>query len=305
MNRMSPAPRPEWKNNPQQGPRQGLKLRWAQLRCIRLALGHYENFLVLGPLTSPHLIPHLSALYAFSRHADDLADEIPDPSLAAEKLDAWGEELRRSLGGESHHPITRALASTIRRFELSTDPLFDLLSAFRQDLTVHRFTTFDDLRDYTRRSAEPVGRLVLRLYGFQDPELDALSDSICTGLQLANFCQDVGGDARRDRIYIPLRECNQFDVDPVEILDLRSSPRLEKLLRFQIIRAYKYLRAGLPLCERLKGRFKISVRLFVLGGMQILDLLERDPLAALRLHVRLKPSQKLRALLSSLKPLDN
>ena len=266
-----------------------------------MTLRHYENFFVLGPLTPIRLIPHLAALYAFCRYSDDLADEIGDRSEAARRLSEWEEELRRSLDGEASHPITRALAKTVTQFQLPAEPLYDLLSAFRQDLSVTQFPTFEYLRNYTRRSADPVGRLILRLYGYNQPELDALSDSICTGLQLANFCQDICEDSHRGRIYIPLDECIQFDVDPDEILNLNPSANLEKLLRFQIVRAYKFLQAGDLLPEKVDGNLRISVRLFIAGGMRLLANVQKDPLAALRGRVRLNAWQKLASLRSALK----
>lgn len=164
-----------------------------------------------------------------------------------------------------------------------------------------QFPTFEYLRNYTRRSADPVGRLILRLYGYNQPELDALSDSICTGLQLANFCQDICEDSHRGRIYIPLDECIQFDVDPDEILNLNPSANLEKLLRFQIVRAYKFLQAGDLLPEKVDGNLRISVRLFIAGGMRLLANVQKDPLAALRGRVRLNAWQKLASLRSALK----
>ena len=284
-------------------PRAGLRLRRAQTRCLRVSLGHYENFLVLGPLTPLRLVPHLAALYAFCRHSDDLADEIKDPVEAVRRLEEWEEELRRSLEGEPSHPITRSLAWTAARYDLPAALFHDLLSAFRQDLTIHRFATFNDLRNYTRRSADPVGRLVLRLYGHNDPELDALSDSICTGLQLANFCQDVGDDARRERIYIPLDECMQFGVDPDDILNGNYTPALDRLLRFQIVRAYKFLNAGMSLPEKLPGKFRVSVRLFILGGLQILNQVQKNPMTTLSRRVKLGVFQKPGLLLKSFKPI--
>jgi len=281
-----------------------LKLRSAQLHCIRKALSHYENFFVLGPLTPVRKLPHIAALYTFSRHSDDLADEIEDNAEASRQLEQWRESLKNSLDGQIDHKILRALKATVDRFDLPTDLLFDLLSAFKQDVTVNRFETFNDVRDYTRRSADPVGRLVLRLYGYDDPELDDLSDNICTGLQLANFCQDVGDDARRNRIYIPLDECKNFDVDPIEIMDCTSSARMERLLHYQNVRAYKYLRAGLPLAEKLKGRLKIAVRLFALGGLKVLENLRLDPQAALYRRVAVSSGQKLNMLASSFKKPD-
>ena len=275
------------------------------MRCTRLALGHYENFFVLGPLTPPRLVPHLAALYAFCRHSDDLADEpqedASDQATLLRRLDDWQEELRESLTGSSRHPILRSLAYTSAKFDLPHHLFFDLLSAFRQDLTVLRYETFADLRDYSRRSADPVGRLVLRLYGYDDPGLDALSDSICTGLQLANFCQDIASDADRGRLYIPLDECRMFEVDFVHILDRKSSPALEKLLHYQIVRAYKHLQAGSGLPSRLEGKLRSSVRLFIHGGFQILANLQRDPLAALRGRVKLGAKQKWATLWSARK----
>jgi hydroxysqualene synthase len=284
-------------------PKSGLPLRRAQWHCLRSALSHYENFLVLGPLTPLRLVPHLSALYAFCRHSDDLADEIQDPATALLALDKWTEELQRSLEGHPGHPITRALSWTTARYELPSALCFDLLSAFRQDLTVHRFANFTELRDYTRRSADPVGRLVLRLYGYAEADLDALSDSICTGLQLANFCQDVSSDARRDRLYIPLDECMQFGVDPDDILHGNFTPALDRLLRYQIVRAYKFLNAGASLPEKLPGKLGLSVRLFLLGGLAILDQVQRDPPAALSQRVTLNSFQKLGTVIRSFRPI--
>jgi squalene synthase HpnC len=282
-----------------------LKLRLAQLHCTRIALSHYENFFIFGPLTPLRYVPHLAALYAFSRHSDDLADEIEDQFEAAERLNEWQNDLTTALDGAAPHKILRALQHTTTRYNLPPELLFNLLSAFKQDLSTSRYETFEQVRDYTRRSADPVGRLVLRLYGYDDPELDELSDNVCTGLQLANFCQDMGDDARRGRIYIPLDECTQFDVDPVEILDCTPSTRLERLLYFQNVRAHKFLKNGLPLAEKLKGRLKISIRLFMLGGLQILENVRQNPLAALHSRITLNHGQKLRTLITSLTPLKD
>ena len=280
-----------------------LKLRKAQLQCIRTALSHYENFFVIGPLTPLRYVPHIAALYAFSRYADDLADEVSDVREAEERLNDWQNERRRALDGDPFHPIMRALQNSVSQFNLPHQLLLNLLSAFKQDITTTRYDTFEQVRDYTCRSADPVGRLVLRIYGYDDPELDELSDNICTGLQLANFCQDVGEDAARGRIYIPLDECRKFDVDPIEILDRSPSQRLERLLLFQNIRAYRFLQRGFPLAERLKGRLKITIRLFALGGVQILENLRKDPLVALYNRETLGAKQKRRALLASFRKL--
>lgn len=305
MNRSSTGRQPPWKNDPNAMSFTSIKLRRAQIHCIRIALSHYENFFVLGPLTPLRLVPHIASLYAFARHADDLADQMAETQMALHKLDEWQQELQKGFEGHPNHPIIRSLSYTVERFNLPHQLLYDLLIAFKQDLSVTRFETFDAVRDYTRRSADPVGRLVLNLYGFLDPELYELSDGICTGLQLANFCQDIGEDAERGRLYIPLDECRKFGVDPVEILDRTPSQRLEGLLRFQIVRAYKFLLAGLPLAERLDGRMKMSVRLFTIGGLQILENLEKDPLAAIYRRKTLRSSHKLKALFASFKPIKS
>lgn len=303
MNRSSTGRQPPWKNDLLVMSFASIKLRRAQIRCIRIALNHYENFFVLGPLTPLRLVPHIASLYAFARYTDDLADEITDNQVALKELDTWQQELQNGLEGYPRHPIIYSLSHTAKRFNLSHQLLYDLLIAFKQDLSVVRFETFDNVRDYTRRSADPVGRLILNIYGFRDPELNDLSDNICTGLQLANFCQDVGEDAERGRLYIPLDECRKFGVDPVEILDRTPSQRLEGLIRFQIVRAYKFLLAGLPLAEKLNGRMKMSVRLFAIGGLQILENLEKEPLAAIYYRKTVGSRQKLKALFASFKPI--
>jgi squalene synthase HpnC len=295
--KLKPLRPPLKSNRDKERPKATFKLRRAQFRCLRLALKHYENFIVLGPLTPLRLLPHLAALYAFCRFSDDLADEIKDRDLAARKMDEWEQELKRALEGSPRHPIARALAWTAAKYNLPAELLFDLLSAFRQDLNVNRYGSFAELRDYTRRSADPVGRLVLRLCGDYDSELEALSDSICTGLQLANFCQDVGDDARRDRLYIPLDECALFNVDPDDLLNRNQTPQIEKLLRYQAVRAYKLLQAGASLPEHLSGKFRLSVRLFILGGMRILDNVQEGPLLAMQHRVKLTLAQKIATLI--------
>jgi squalene synthase HpnC len=277
----------------------GLQLKLAQLHCIRIALAHYENFLVLSPATPFRYVPHIAALYAFSRHADDIADENIDNLEATKILDDWKNSLQNALNGVPENKIFHALIATVKRHNLPHHLLFDLLKAFKQDLTTTHYDTFESVRAYTRHSADPVGRLMLRIYGYDNPQLDALSDNICTGLQLANFLQDVGEDADRGRIYIPMDECNRFDVDPNEILNKTRSVKLEHLLHYQNIRAYRFIMQGLPLADHLKGRLQKSIRLFALGGLQILENLRKDPQEALYRRVTLNAKQKRKAVISS------
>ena len=183
----------------------------AYARCERLAREHYENFPVASRLLPARMRPHIAAIYAFARTADDIADE---PGLAdadrLRRLDDWGrrldeagEELSPAPAYDQHDHIFRALAHTMRECCLPASLFRDLLSAFRQDVVRKRYATWDDVLDYCRRSANPVGRLVLRVAGVSSPELDARSDDVCTALQLTNFWQDVQKDWRIGRIYVP------------------------------------------------------------------------------------------------------
>src|SRR5437762_6402062 len=179
-------------------------LEQAQEYTRWLAIHHYENFTLTTYLLPRHLRQHFYNVYAYCRWADDLADEIPDRAHALELLNWWGEELHRCYAGSPSHAVFVALAGTVRKFEIPIEPFEDLLTAFCQDQTVHRYATWDGVLDYCRYSANPVGRLVLYLCGYRDSERQRLSDATCTALQVANFWQDVSRDLEKGRIYIPL-----------------------------------------------------------------------------------------------------
>jgi phytoene synthase len=177
--------------------------------CERLARSHYENFPVASHLLPTRMRPHVAAIYAFARLADDMADEGDRPAVdRLADLDAWDARLSAAVAGTppsegSHAEVFVALRATIEACRLPPSLLHDLISAFRQDVTVKRYATWDDLLDYCRRSANPVGRLVLRVAGYERRELDAASDAVCTALQLTNFWQDLEIDWRKGRIYVP------------------------------------------------------------------------------------------------------
>jgi squalene synthase HpnC len=244
--------------------------------CRTLAGAHYENF-----PTAVRLLPHdlrdpVGVLYAFARGADDLADEGragPGERLAA--LDRWERRLDEALAGRPEGPLFRALADMVQRHRLPVGLLRDLLSAFRQDVTVNRYATFADLRRYTRRSADPVGRLVLRLAGHDDAGLDRLADAICTGLQLANFWQDLSVDRRRGRLYLPLEDLDRHGCDPGEVLAGRGGPAFRNLLADEIVRTRALLDEGAALAPRLGGRLGWWVRLVRRGGRAILARISR------------------------------
>ncbi|MEX0711877.1 MAG: squalene synthase HpnC [Pirellulales bacterium] len=239
--------------------------------CRRLAATHYENFTVASWLLPRGLKPHFHNLYAWCRWADDLADETGDPARSLQLLDWWQRELDACYAGQARHPVTVALAETIRQFDIPAEPFHELLSAFRQDQQVRRYESFDDLLEYCRRSANPVGRLVLYVGGCHDRPRGLLADSVCTGLQLANFCQDVAGDWDRGRIYIPLNECRAYNYDEQCFGRREASPGFRRLLELQVQRAEDVLRGGLPLVAAVPRGLAADVWLFIHGGLAILS----------------------------------
>ena len=177
--------------------------------CTRLAKSHYENFTVASWLMPREMRPHMYAIYAYARMADDFADEHHDRAM----LDEWERQLDLAYAGTARHPVFIALADTVRRFEIPREPFKDLLTAFRSDVDFKGFDTLDDLLGYSRYSANPVGRLVLYLFGYRDAERQHLSDLVCSGLQLANFWQDVAVDLDKGRIYFPRRDMEALRSD--------------------------------------------------------------------------------------------
>ena len=251
-------------------------LREAQAYCRRLARRHYENFTVASRLLPAALRQHLANVYAYCRWADDLADEIDDPERSLALLDWWETQLRNCHAGRAAHPVFVALAETIREFSIPTEPFLDLLSAFRQDQRVVRYETFEELLDYCRRSANPVGRIVLYLGRCHTPDRARLSDAICTGLQLANFCQDVAGDWDRGRIYLPRAECRRFGCDEDAFARREADDAFRRLLASEVERADGYLCEGLPLAATMPRGLRVPVALFTAGGRAILEAIRRQ-----------------------------
>src|SRR5713226_807806 len=181
--------------------------------CARLAKSHYENFTVTSWLMPREMRRHMHAIYAYARMADDFADEHHDLAM----LDQWERELDSAYAGTPHHPVFIALADTVRRFDIPREPFKDLLTAFRSDVDFKGFDTLDELLGYSRYSANPVGQLVLFLFGYRDAERQHLSDLVCSGLQLANFWQDVAVDFDKGRIYFPRRDMERFGVTAADL----------------------------------------------------------------------------------------
>jgi squalene synthase HpnC len=247
----------------------------ARRYCRRLAESHYENFTVVSWLWPRHLHQHLANVYAYCRWADDLADESADPAQSLELLDWWEASLRAAAEGDARHPVFVALAETLRAFDLPLAPFLDLLAAFRRDQRQTRYETFDELLDYCRCSANPVGRIALFLGRSQDDVNAELSDAICTGLQLANFCQDVRRDFAKGRIYIPLEDCRAAGCREEQLAG-PVDDALRSLLRQQVVRAREFLERGQPLVGRVSSDLRLPVRLFVDGGLAILRAIERQ-----------------------------
>ncbi|MCI0342848.1 MAG: squalene synthase HpnC [Planctomycetales bacterium] len=264
-----------------------------------LARDHYENFTVVSWLLPRGLRPHFHALYAYCRTVDDLGDEAP-PAERPALLDAFERDLDRAFRGTPAHPVMRALQATLREHSLPEEPLRRLIRANRRDQTTTRYATYTDLLDYCDDSATPVGRLVLALLGHRDAERVRLSDATCTGLQLANFWQDVGGDWGRGRVYIPLEDLARFGYGAEEIARGIVDDRWRALLRFEVARARALFVEGLPLRDLVQGRARLDIALFSRGGLAILDAIEAVGYDVFRRRPTLSRGRKARIALGSL-----
>lgn len=253
-----------------------LSLVEASAYCRRLAARHYENFTVASWLLPRGLRRHLCHVYAYCRWADDLADECGGREESRELLGWWESQLDACYEGTARHPVFVALRDTIREFDIPREPFADLLAAFRQDQVVQEYETFEQLLDYCRRSANPVGRLVLYLGRCHDAERGALADSICTGLQLANFWQDVRRDAERGRVYLPREDRRRFGYTDEALAERRCDAAFQELLRIEVDRAERSLRDGLPLVALVTRELRIDVELFARGGLAILAAIRRQ-----------------------------
>lgn len=249
------------------------ELRVAYAECRRLARQHYENF-----PTASYLVPHdkrdaLAAVYAFARYADDVADE-PGVEHRLEKLADWRAKLNASYDGKIDHPVFLALRDSAARFNLSRENFENLLHAFESDVVKNRHANFDSLLAYCTCSANPVGRLVLELFGYHDQCLFELSDCICTALQLTNFWQDVAIDFERDRLYLPLEDMAKFKYTLADLQARRSDGRWRELVAFEVSRTYELFERGRSLPEKVQPKLRTQLRLTWLGGIEILSRIE-------------------------------
>jgi squalene synthase HpnC len=291
---------------PQQEAAPGRRREWSTEEafryCQRLARRHYENFPVASLLLPAEHRPHVAAIYAFARRADDLADEPGlTPAERVEQLRRWRTLLFDASRGEATHPVFVALRETLRRYELPVELLDRLLEAFLADVTVRRYQTFADLLGYCRNSANPIGRIVLHLFGYRSEHLFSCSDSICTALQLANFWQDLSVDLQKDRVYLPIEDLRQFSYTEEELLRAIFNDSFRRLMSFEVERTERLFEEGKPLLREVGRDLRRELRLTWEGGMAILRKIRRRDYRVLERRPALSVADKIQLLVSSLR----
>jgi squalene synthase HpnC len=258
-----------------------------------------ENFPVASRLLPARVRGHLVAIYGFARLADDIGDEADGDRVAL--LDWLDDELVRAADGRATHPLLVRLTPTIQACHLPLEPFQRLIEANRVDQRVHRYGTWNELLGYCRLSANPVGELVLRVLDAATPERIALSDRVCTGLQLVEHLQDVGEDAERDRVYLPAEDLERFECSVDDLLAPTASPRLRALVRYEATRIRPLLDDGGPLAASLTGRFRLAVASFAAGGQAALDAIGQADGDVLGTRCRPRPDRVVAHLASALR----
>jgi len=274
----------------------------AQAWCKHLAETHYENFHVATWFLPKRLRPHFQTIYAYCRVADDLGDEVGDPVLSAQLLRNWGAMLDECYDApeRSRHPVFVALAETARVCAIPREPFADLLVAFTRDQTKTRYESVAELEDYSRYSANPVGRLVLYAAGVNEPRLHALSDKVCTGLQFANLWQDVAEDCAAGRIYIPAEAMRRFGISERDIGAKRFTPEYRAMMKSLVDRTYTLFAEGAAICGMVDRELAATLALFVSGGEAILDAIVKQDYNTLERRPALSKFTKARLLLQAL-----
>jgi len=247
-----------------------------------LATHHYENFHVVSLLLPKRLHQDFYNVYSFCRWADDLGDEIGDTAESLRLLAWWRGELHAICAGQARHPVLVALAGTVRKFSLPLQLFDDLIKAFEQDQTITRYRSFEELYQYCRYSANPVGRLVLGLCGYNDAERQALSDATCTALQLANFWQDVTVDLGKDRVYLPLDLLEAHSYPPEALFARKFDGRFRAAMQEAVNVTRGLFLRGLPLADSVDRRLAIDLDLFSRGGLRVLEKIEAQDYDVLR-----------------------
>jgi len=245
--------------------------------CAEITEAHYENFPVASFFLPQEKRPYIQAIYAFSRIADDYADELNIPrEERLEKLNDWEEKLHQCYEGNADHPVFIALKDTVNRNDIPIGPLKDLLTAFKRDVVQNRYETFEDLLSYCKCSANPVGRLVLMIFNYRDEKLFDLSDCICTALQLTNFWQDVRVDREKDRLYIPIEDMRRYGYSPDNWKDGIFNDGFRKLLKYEVERTREMFYKGAELPSLVAKDLQLELKLIWFGGMEILWMIEKN-----------------------------
>ena len=265
--------------------------------CEKLAKTHYENFTVGSWFLPRETSQHFYAVYAFCRFVDDLGDEYQGDRLEA--IDYWEQEVDRCYESTPRHPYMVALQQTIGAFDIPREPFLKLIQANRMDQTNQRYATYPDLDHYCQHSANPVGQLVLYVCGYRDAERQRLSDDTCTALQLANFLQDVARDFAMGRIYIPQEDMARFDYTENELAQGIANENFRRLMEFEVDRTRELFDNGLKLVGMLDGKLRLDVALFSLGGMKVLDAIERQNFDVLARRPTVSKAAKLRLMLGT------
>lgn len=260
-------------------------------KCQAIAAEHYENFSVVSLFIPRDKRPHFASIYAFCRGVDDIGDEYDGDRLAA--LDSWEEELRRCYEAVPTKPSFRALQHTIEQYVLPMEPFLRLIEANRRDQTQKIYRTFEDLCDYCRYSANPVGHLVLGLFGYQDETRKALSDYTCTALQIANHLQDLSRDVPNDRFYLPESDLGQFGSSLDEVRQLTLTDGMRSCIQLEVERTEAWFLQGAKLESMVPRRLSMQLKLYRLGGQAILSALKRQQYDSFSLRPTVSGRQKL------------
>jgi squalene synthase HpnC len=268
-----------------------------------LARNHYENFQVVSFLLPKDLHQDFYNVYSFCRWADDLGDELGDPQKSLRMLAWWRDELADMYQGRVNHPVFVALQATVEKHCIPIEPFDRLIQAFIQDQTINRYRTFDEVFAYCVNSANPVGHLVLYLCGYRDSERQRLSDFTCSGLQLANFWQDVTVDLRKDRVYLPLSLLEKHNYTVDELFALRFDARFQAVMNEAVAVADGCFRQGLPLVRKVNRRLSLDLDLFSRGGMRILDKIRSQNFDVLSHRPHISKAERLGILLQCLRRL--
>ena len=271
-----------------------ISLSEAEAFTRKLAVNHYENFIVGSIFLPKEKRQHIYNIYAFARIGDDLADEIADTAESLEALETYEQQLEACYNGDIQAPVFAALSRTIREFEIPIETFRRLLAAFKQDRVKNRYATFDEVLDYCQNSANPVGELFLYIFGYKDKSLLPYSDAICTALQLANFWQDVSRDAAKNRIYIPRGDIERFGVSEEDIFSKHFSENFRTLLQFEVNRTRNLFEKGKKLFHLLGKDILLDVCLFVAGGEAILNKIEMQGYDVLNKRPALSKGEQVR-----------